>query len=367
MSVHDKPLTLSVVAGIRSQFIKLAALQRAVADWNQAHAAPQVTMISINTGQHYDHELSGQFLRELDIKIDVDLTGTHRSHEPTELLAESFVQLHSHFRASSETSNWVIVFGDANATLAGALAANRAGLRVCHVEAGLRTGDLSAPEEVNRVIADHIASRHFASTYRDLDQLNVEGLGATASFAGDLVRDLVANMPLDSFASSGVDQNTIVLTLHREETLRTGSLDGLLEAVSDSGRPVLFVTHPRTRETLERLASKKVSNVRVTSGLQYGTMLRAVRDCAFLVTDSGALQRESYYLGKRAVVVQDRPYWASLVDAGFHVASPPVTDALRSAILDLERLLHQPRPTVADFGEGSAGQNIISGLVQEVR
>src|SRR5579864_3782488 len=246
-------VTAIVIAGIRSQFMKLAAFQRAEARWN-ATRTPRVDAIYVNSGQHYDDELAGRFIKEHGLRFDRDYTGTYTRSEPMHLLGEMIGSLYDLCLSHRESVDWVVVFGDANTTLAGALAGVKAQIPVAHVESGLRLGSLiSSPEEANRVVSDHLAQLHLVSSKADWSGLQSEGLSESAEWTGDLIRDLVEE--ISPALMAGVDGHPagsyVLATLHREENLSSPVIvKEVVEALSNAPYPVLFATHPRTRRVL---------------------------------------------------------------------------------------------------------------------
>ncbi len=368
METGGAGVTALVIAGIRSQFMKLAAFQRAQDRWN-ATRTPRVDAIYVNSGQHYDDELAGRFIKELAVRFDHDLTRTYAKADPIHLLGEMIASLYDLCVAYREEVDWVVVFGDANTTLAGALAGVKAQIPVAHVESGLRLGSLlSSPEEVNRVVSDHLAQLHLVSSKADWRGIQAEGLQQTAEWTGDLIRDLVEDIA--PAVAAGVDGHPagsyVFATLHREENLSSPTIvDQVVKALSESPYPVLFATHPRTRRVIvEENNGKKIGSIEFFEGLSYEETLAAMKGARFLFTDSGALQRESFYLGKRCIVRQDKPYWISLVEAGVHCACGRTAADVSTAFEWAEQALASPYPPVDDFGDGRAGERIWDALLR---
>jgi UDP-GlcNAc3NAcA epimerase len=354
-----------VIAGIRSQFIKLAAFQRGVARWREAgRAVPE--LVYVNSGQHYDDELSQQYLEDLDVRIDIDLTGRFPVGDPMRVTGEMLVALHRSCTELSERAGArsAIVFGDANTTLAGAIAARKAGLRVAHVEAGVRTGDRSSSEEINRIVADVLAEVHFASCARDYANLRREGHEASAVLAGDIVRDLVTD--LAGSASGPVEPRPdapSLVTLHREQNTRdTNVLAAILAALDARAERIVLVSHPRTRPLIASLGSRILSRVDVRESMPYRAFLGLLRDAPYVVTDSGAVQREAYYLAQRCLIRQDAVFWPTFLEAGVHrrVGADASSIAAGCDWVDAQR--HLSYPVVEDFGDGRAVERILHEL-----
>lgn len=360
-------IRIVVIAGIRAQFMKLAAFQDAVSRWN-AISTPRFEAIYINSGQHYDDDLAGVFIQELGIRFDIDLTGTYGDLRPIRLLAEMIVHLHEALLDRIDLPDWVIVFGDANTTLAGSLAAAKLGLPVIHIEAGLRTGDFSSPEEVNRVVSDHLSRLHFVSSRRDMDNLAKEGLIETSFWTGDLIGDLVARLSstiapsLDGFQSG----TYILASIHREENVRSDKiLRNIIQSLNSFGRPVVFIAHPRVRERLKQLRLFELENIRYVNALPYKSMLSAIKGCAYIFTDSGAFQREAYYLRKRCIIRQDQPFWSALVNSGVHITVGTSPNSIFDGLKWAEKIILEGNyPVVGDLGDGSAGNKILHYIAQ---
>jgi UDP-N-acetylglucosamine 2-epimerase len=358
-----------VVAGIRSQFIKLAAFQRGVAEWKKlGQSIPE--LIYINSGQHYDDQLARQYLDELSIQIDIDLTGAYDVGDPTRVTAEMFVALHEEFEAlrSKYRVHFGIVFGDANTTLAAAVALRKAGIHVVHIEAGVRTGDALSSEEINRIVADSLACLHFASCKRDHDHLCAEGRCASTVLVGDIVYDLVSALASNDgrrenpTAGSGVS----LVTLHRaENTADVGVLAAILEVLAARRERVILVSHPRTVPLLRDSKWSTPGSVSVRQSMPYREFLAVLRDARYVITDSGAVQREAYYLGNRCLVRQDSAFWQTFIDAGVHRKIAGTAAAVAEGCDWLEESRALPYPVVNDFGNGHAMEAILRELERQ--
>ncbi len=362
---NDK-VYIAVIVGIRAQYMKLAAFQRAITNWNKAYN-PKVEPIYINSGQHYDDDLAGIFIKELDIKFNIDFTGTYQEKSPINILGAMIVNLYN--ALPHRNIDWVIVFGDANTTVAGAIASTKRGLPLVHVEAGVRTGDLNSPEEINRIITDSIANVHFLSSKKDADNLQSEGKKIKAIWTGDLIGDLVAYLSpeLTSDVLGFRNEEYILASLHREENVMSDNiLTNILTGLNEYSKKVLFIAHPRTRARCKELGFyNNLENVFFVDTLSYKQTLSAIKNSAFLVTDSGAFQREAYYLQKRCLVRQEIPFWKSLIDAGIHRAVGVTKDELSLGFKWIEQALEfKPYPRIDDLGDGNAGIRIIENLVK---
>lgn len=336
---------LAVIVGIRSQYIKLAALQK------QLDSAGGFVSRYIDTGQHYDAVLSGQYKHEYALRFDAELRAGAVENTPTETLARMLVG------AESVLSSWqpqaVLVFGDANSTLAGALAARRCGIPVAHLEAGVRTG-ADTPEELNRVLVDRMATLHLASTHLDLERLQTEGYGDSSVFTGDIVRDLC-----ESIRPASLGYEYGLVTIHRaENTEDTAVLERAVNALEASGLRPVVIFHPRVLRLTRTTAPQLLERITPLESLPHAQLLGLMKGAAIVVTDSGALQRESYYLGRRSVVVQDKPFWPSLIAAGYNIGVAP-----RGDLVGAVRLALLPAPEgVKEFGGPGVATRVVKAL-----
>jgi len=365
VEAKDVMLRLDVVVGIRSHFIKLAALQRYLRHHAPAEDASEFSFTYINTGQHYDYPLAGQFFDELDVEISVDLRAAEPDNHPREILLNSIRLLERRLEESDD--GWphaVVVFGDANATLAGALAAARLGLPVIHIEAGLRTGRLDTLEEINRRAVDHISSLHIASSEIDLRNLEREGLGETSVYCGDLVKDLVhyyAAGQLGRGAAAG-SGDFVLATVHRAESLLPSVLPQILNGLGRVPRPVVLLAHPSLAACIREQDLAVPGNVVAPGPVGYRDLLATISACAYVVTDSGALQREAHFLGKRCLVLQERPFWSGLCLESANIAVNPEIDAIMSGLARIEDLVALPVTPTSDFGTVPTARAILNSI-----
>jgi UDP-N-acetylglucosamine 2-epimerase len=359
------PPVVVVIAGIRSQFIKLAAFQRGVARWCAAgQRAPEFCFV--NTGQHYDDALSRQYLDELGVRIDVDLTQPRLpSASPTTVAAEMLVGLHALLLEQAATRRILcaVVFGDADTTLAGAIAARRAGLPLVHVEAGVRTGDRRSVEEVNRLVADRLADVHFASTRRDHEALQREALDSSAVFVGDIVNDLVRELAPSLQRAPRVPREYSLVTLHRaDNTADASTLHNILAVLAERTDEVVLIAHARTARHIAELPPQLRRRVTVRDSLPYLRFLESLRNARYVVTDSGAVQRESFYLDQRVLVRQDHVFWRTLVDAGVHFQVGGDRASLAAGCERIDAAELDEYPELDDFGDGHSVEGILDSL-----
>ena len=345
------------VVGARPQFIKLAPVSRAL---RQAG----LSEVIVHTGQHYDEAMSHTFFVELEIPApDYDLevgSGAHGAQTGKMLAAIEDVLLR-------EQPDGVIVFGDTNSTLAGALAAVKLHIPVAHVEAGLRSFDRSMPEEINRVVTDHVSTRLYCPTTLATQHLQEEGVTTGVKLVGDVMYDVLLHMRprIEARASTllpelGVERNAYTLvTVHRAgntddpDTLRR-IMSGLERLVGS----VIFPMHPRTRNLLARYGITPGDHIRVIDPVGYTDMLTLTTSAARVVTDSGGLQKEAFLLGVPCVTLRDTTEWPETIEVGWNtlVASDP------DALLAAWRKPTPPAPAINPYGQGNASERIAEDL-----
>jgi UDP-N-acetylglucosamine 2-epimerase len=335
------------VVGNRPQFIKAAPLSLAL-------AAAGIDEISLHTGQHYDRELSQVFYDELGLDRPAYSLDT-RSADAARMEPGIGAAL------EAERPDATLVFGDTNSTLAGAEAARDAGIPVAHVEAGLRSGDLSMPEERNRIAVDRIADLLLCPDERSGAQLRSEGVGGRIEVVGDVMADasrLFAPLARERVEIAHGPGSYVVLTIHREANVAQPRLGRLAEGVNRLGEPVVFPAHPRTRNALERDGLELGSHVEVVDPLGYLEFAALASQARVIVTDSGGLQKEAYWYGVPCVTMRPSTEWVDTVVVGANVLVDDDPDALVQAVAAAR--MPDERPVL--YGDGHASERIAATL-----
>ncbi len=366
-----KSVSIVQVVGARPQFIKLAPVSRAL------RAYPQVNELIVHTGQHYDPQLSEVFFQELSIPqpaVNLEVgSGTHG-----EQTAAMLAPLERYLQAQQPQA--VIVYGDTNSTLAGALAAAKLRIPVAHVEAGLRSFNRAMPEELNRVATDHLADLLLAPTAAAVSNLATEGLQARTLLVGDVMYDaLLANVELARRRSQALERLALgaadfgLVTVHRAESTTAGALTTLLPILEQASRlvPLLFPLHPRTRDAIRRALPtwQPPATLRIIEPLGPLDMLRVTEVAAVVLTDSGGLQKESFMLGRPCVTLRAETEWVETVSSGANVL---VGHDRAAALAAVRRALAQPAEfqrtaaaaASALYGQGRAAERCVGAVLQ---
>jgi len=350
-------LKVATIVGARPQFIKAAPVSR----WLRLHHRE----VLIHTGQHYDDLLSEVFFRELEIPTpDYNLGVGSASHgrQTGEMLARVEEVL------LEEKPDWVVVYGDTNSTLAAALAAAKLHIPVAHVEAGLRSYNRKMPEEINRVLTDHLSSLLFCPTDTAVRNLVREGITQGVHKVGDVMDDLalwgleVAEQKSTILETLGIEPGGYLLaTIHRpNNTDDPGNLSAIVSALNDVAETVIFPAHPRTQKALKHWGIHLNSNVRITEPVGYLDMLVLEKNARMILTDSGGVQKEAYILGVPCVTLREETEWVETVEAGWNI----LVGASRERIVEAVRNFNPTGERPPLFGDGHASQRIVEILMQ---
>ncbi len=354
MPVPARPLHVLTVVGARPQFVKAAVLSRAILA-AAARGAP-IRESLVHTGQHYDHDMSRVFFEEMEIPapcVDLGLGGGSHgaaTGRMLEALEREIVQ---------RRPDVVMVYGDTNSTLAGALAAAKLHVPVAHVEAGLRSFNRRMPEEINRVVTDHVSSLLFCSSDAARVQLAREGITAGVHVTGDVMIDALRHYR-ERAVRPDLPRPFALCTIHRQEnTDDPARLRALLDGLACCPIPVLLPLHPRTRQAIERIGLRLDGSLRPCEPLSYFRMLGALDACAFVATDSGGLQKEAYAFGKKCLTLRAETEWTELVEAGANRVVGTEPEHLAPGLL----WAREPMPPATPiYGDGHAAAAILDIL-----
>ncbi|KKK38722.1 UDP-N-acetylglucosamine 2-epimerase [Mesobacillus campisalis] len=347
-------MKIVTVAGTRPQLVKVASVSRELRKY--------ATEVLVNTGQHYDYRMAGVFFEELQIpKPDYDLgigSASHGKQTGEMLMAIEEVLI-------KESPDAVLVYGDTNSTIAGALAASKLHLPVIHVEAGLRSFNKTMPEEINRIITDHVSSLLFSPTGAAIDNLRQENITENVIETGDVMYDAVLynigiaeeKYQLEAF---GVKEKKYILaTIHRaENTDSEERLSAIFRAFAALDDDVILPLHPRTKNKLREFGLEHLlvnaANIKAIEPVSYLEMLLLEKNASTIVTDSGGVQKEAYFARVPCLTVRPETEWVETVEAGCNMLVDPVKE-------DLSVVIKNFRPKsfeVQLYGDGKAAQKI---------
>lgn len=346
------------IIGARPQFVKAAALSREISN------CTEVLEIIIHTGQHHDALMSDVFFKEMEIPqphYNLEISGLSHGAMTGRML-EKIEEI-----LIKEKPDWVLVYGDTNSTLAGALAAAKLHIKVAHVEAGLRSFNMNMPEEINRILTDKISKLLFCPTDSAVNNLLNEGVTQGIVRTGDIMIDALIYYrkiaAINAKAFSKLSPAKFALsTIHRaentdnEENLRNIflSLDKINEIL-----PVILPLHPRT---LAKIKSNNIkTSVQIMEPLGYFDMLQFLSHCELVLTDSGGLQKEAYMCEKPCVTLRNETEWIELVDCGVNRLVGTSIEKIISATKDF--MIHKPEFKKGLYGNGNAAHQIIESML----
>lgn len=350
------PKILTVV-GARPQFVKAAALSRALSKLG-------IEEILVHTGQHFDENMAEIFFRQMDIphpKYNLGINSLGHGAMTGRMLEEIEKVL------LIEKPSALVVFGDTNSTLAGALAASKLHIPVAHIEAGLRSFNMKMPEEINRILTDRISNYLFCPTEVAIKNLQTEGFenfDITIINSGDVMYDVALYYSWFSGERSTVindlelnEKPFLLTTLHRQENtddlVRLNSIISALNTLSSNYKIVLPI-HPRTRKILENENIKL--NFEPIAPVGYFDMIELLKNCSLVITDSGGVQKEAFFFGKHCLVARDETEWTELVDLNYNFMVGAETDKIINTVAKLSK--SSVKFDAKPYGDGNAAEKI---------
>lgn len=352
-------MKIVTIVGARPQFIKAAVVSRSLRELGG------VQEVIIHTGQHFDANMSDVFFDELDIphpNYNLGIGGgTHGQNTGRMIEAIEGVLL-------QEKPDWLLVYGDTDSTLAGALAAVKVHILVAHVEAGLRSFNRKMPEEINRVLTDHVADKLFAPTATAVNNLTVEGItGVKVHNVGDVMHDAVLYYAEKAERCSRIltqlnlsSKAYILATLHRQENVDDRTrLDNIMQGFAASDRPIIMPLHPRTRKRLQEFDLRLPTTVKVIDPVGYLEMVMLEKNAALIATDSGGVQKEAYFHKVPCITLRDETEWVELVDNGCN-------QLVGSDALAIAAAICHPPQKIADidlYGDGASSSRILKIII----
>jgi UDP-GlcNAc3NAcA epimerase len=345
------------IIGARPQFVKAAVISRLL------QKRDDVEEILVHTGQHFDHNMSDIFFEEMEIprpKYNLSINGLGHGAMTGQMLEKIEEVL------MKEKPDWVIVYGDTNSTIAGALAAKKLQIRVAHIEAGLRSFNMQMPEEVNRILTDRISDVLFAPTQAAVDNLMNEGydsIDAKIERSGDVMQDAALYYAQHSGEKMTLPKRIlegkfILCTLHRAENTddpeRLHSIVEALNKIHESTR-IVMPLHPRTAKLLDKYGFKL--KIDLIDPVGYFDMIELLKNCSLVMTDSGGLQKEAYFFEKNCVTLRDETEWVELVANGANKLAG--ADGALIQKFALEMLNKTSDFSTKLYGDGRSGEQIV--------
>jgi UDP-GlcNAc3NAcA epimerase len=357
-------IKIATIVGARPQFIKAAVVSRAFSE-----RAAEIKEFIIHTGQHFDSNMSDVFFDELAIPKPTYLLniggGTHGQN--TGRMVEKIEEV-----LIKEKPNWVLVYGDTDSTLAGSLAASKLHIPIAHVEAGLRSFNRKMPEEINRVLTDHISSLLFTPTYTGTENLQREGISLEKiRQVGDVMFDAVRFYQNKAEANKNllsqlgvVSKEYVLVTLHRAENVDNHQrLLNIVTAFQKSNRKFIWPMHPRTRQRLLNFKKSIPTNIKVIDPVGYLDMVLLEKHAALITTDSGGIQKEAYFHQVPCITLRDETEWVELLAAGVNILAGSDTDQIIDA-LSRKELTDSVDFKGNLYGDGYSAQKIVEQIIR---
>ncbi len=340
------------IIGARPQFVKVGIVNKSLIEDKDFES------LIIHTGQHYDENMSKIFFDELEIaRPDYNLevgSGTHGKQTAAMLSGIEEVLI-------KEKPDWVLVYGDTNSTVAGSLAAAKLHIKTAHIEAGLRSFNRLMPEEINRIATDHISDLLFAPTKTAMELLTKEGLESKSVFSGDVMFDSILYFEKLAEKKKQIENITslkdfYLATIHRQEnTDDIERLQNIFTAFSQLDFPVILPLHPRTQKLISNI--KYSDNVKIIDPISYLEMILLLKHCKKVLTDSGGLQKEAYFLRKQCVTLRDETEWTETLENNWNFVVGTDTKLI------LEKVKADKIDKQNDyFGDGKSVDKILSAI-----
>jgi len=373
-------MKIATIIGARPQFIKAAAVSRAIAKHNNlthnplpitcckapiTHYPSPITEIIIHTGQHYDDEMSAIFFRELEIpkpKYNLNIgSGTHGTQTGKMLSGIEDVLL-------KENPDWVLIYGDTNSTLAGAVSAAKLHIPIAHVEAGLRSFNRLMPEEINRVVADHISHLLLCPSQVAVNNLSAEGISKGVKIVGDVMADALQFAARHIQTKADIkkklqlqNQTYLLATIHRaENTDNKERLQNIISALNALEDTIILPIHPRTRKILHDMNLTLKPHVRIIDPVGYFDMIALEYSARMILTDSGGIQKEAYWLKVPCVTLRDETEWLETVENGWNI----LTGANSAKIIKAVKTFKSPAKHPQLYGNGKAAEKCLKTLLK---
>jgi len=341
------------IIGARPQFIKAAVVSKEIIKTDG------IEDVLVHTGQHYDENMSKIFFDELEIpKPDYNLSVGSASHAVQ--TGEMLIKIEEVLLA--EKPDWVLVYGDTNSTIAGGLAAAKLNIKIAHVEAGLRSFNKLMPEEINRITTDRVSDLLLVPSLNAMRLLETEGLKENSLFVGDVMFDSILfyqKMAEEKFSISEItnEKEFYLATVHRaENTDDKDRLQNIFSAFSEMDKPVILPLHPRTKSKLEGIQFN--DNIKIIEPVSYLEMILLLKNSSKVLTDSGGLQKEAYFMQKPCITLRDETEWIETLNGNWNFIVGTDKDLI------IEKVSVNSFDEQGEYyGDGKAGEKIVKALL----
>ena len=366
-------INIITITGARPQFIKAASVSRAVKKFKDASGKVFLAEKILHTGQHYDDNMSRIFFEQLEIPEPVwnlNVGSATHGRQTGEMLEKIEAVL------LKEKPDYCIVYGDTNSTLAGALAAAKLHIPVAHVEAGLRSFNKRMPEEINRLLTDHISQLLFCPTDVAVNNLKAEGIKTGIQKTGDVMYDSIIyysqkarNIAAKLFQKYSIQSKSFYLaTVHRAENTddknRLSQIAQAFNEIAQPACPLILPLHPRTVKYIHNYKLRLSENVKILEPLSYLEMLALEENAKAILTDSGGIQKEAFCLGVPCITLRDETEWLETVQTGCNTLTGSDTQKIVQAVKNLKRT--SPSDIQKFYGDGKASEKIVEIIVNSV-
>lgn len=357
-------LKIYTILGARPQFVKAAPLTRAL----KKSYATKVEEFYIHTGQHYDNNMSDIFFNELCLPEPIYNLGVG-GMETLPMIAQMIDKLTAVL--NQDKPDGVVAYGDTNSTLAASVTCAHLQIPLFHVEAGLRSNNLSMPEEINRIVTDRLASINFAPTLRSYNQLIKEGCDdARVMYSGDVMMDSVEHLKeiiMEYQKGNQIEKKYVFVTVHRP--YNTDNKERLVNIISflkfleeRKGYSIYWPLHPRTAKQLKIFNLSMPNTFQIVEPIGYLESIKCQSNAEYIITDSGGIQKESYFLKKKSLVLRGETEWSEVVESGWSRLA--TTDSVEALTDEFQNLVNGETQGIEDFGGGTAASSIADKIVQ---
>ncbi len=308
-------MKLLTVVGTRPQFLKLAPLSKTLAKHN-------INLVVVHTGQHYDKEMSENLFKVLEIK-EPDYLLTRKGETNIQSLSNMMNKIEE--ICLKENPDKLIVFGDCDSTIAGAIVAKKLKIYLIHIEAGMRSYNKDMPEEINRLMTDHMSDLLLCSTQDSVDKLKMENITKNVHYVGNLQLELLKDV-CDSYNDKSIlsennltENNFALMTIHREYNTNEKMLKNIFSELEKLDIAIVFPIHPRTKNIIKNKNIDIPKKLKLVKPVDYLNMTILERNCKFIITDSGGVQPEAWFLGKKCIIMRSETEWIEPLENGNNV------------------------------------------------